>query len=667
MMKRFQFRHLLSAAAIMAIALSAGQALAQPSSALTLDDYDSIAELSSSSLSPDSSRVAVIVSHVDRAANIRRSELAVVSTRGGTPQIVVTGQIDAISWSPDGASLAWIAHDSAGAARLHIAASDALASPRTLGTAPLHGDVVRFTWSKDSRSIAYLAKPTPEADTADKSFEIADADYLGTTYLARDNGGPPQQLWIVAAASGEPRRLDSGTGFPQDLAWQADGKALFVQTQPGASVAATLSASLLSVPIDGSQAEVVITSPAPIGTGSRLGVSNDGAVAFQHFRGPDPWTEVNNVAIYRDGKITVATQALDRQIDDFKWLPGSQGILVRADDHSRTRLWRISETGKITPINFGNLNVLAGLDVNATGAISFVGGSASGPADLYYMASTRARPVRLTHFGDALAGKRLGKVETVGWSSGGFDHDGVVVYPPDYDKTKAYPLLVDIHGGPEASSREAFDFSAHYYAARGWVVFQPNYRGSSGQGNSYQTAILGDLVKGSGEDVLAGVDKIVATLPIDSKRVAVTGWSWGGVLTSWLIGHDQRWCAAIPGAMAVDFTGYYDQSETAIWIRTMLGSPYVSDNIARYRETSPATYLKNAVTPTLIIHNVGDPNAPVTQSYTLYHALKDRGIKTKMVLRGIDGHGYGDPFSHKQVHSLTFQWLSENCGGPVTQ
>jgi dipeptidyl aminopeptidase/acylaminoacyl peptidase len=109
------------------------------------------------------------------------------------------------------------------------------------------------------------------------------------------------------------------------------------------------------------------------------------------------------------------------------------------------------------------------------------------------------------------------------------------------------------------------------------------------------------------------------------------------------------------------FRDYYNQSETAIWISTLLGSPYVGDNGARYTEQSPITWLGKAVTPTLILHNVGDPNAPVTQSYALHHALRDRGVKTRMLLRGIDGHGYGDPFSHRQVHSATLGWLQENC------
>lgn len=659
-MRRFSYRQLVLMTALFGALPVTERGIAQDTSTLTIEDYDSISQLSSTSLSRDGTRVAVIISHIDRSANARVNELAIVGTAGGAPLVIAKGKVGAPSWSPDGETLAWIASDEAGVRQIYLASRNALTQPRKLDAATRAGGIQRYVWSPDGRSIAYLTSP-PALATPDKSFEIADADYLGTSYLARDNGGPPAQLWVMAVDSGERRRIDRVTGFPQDLAWRSDGKALFVQTQPGASVAATPSSSLLSVPIDGGAVEVMIDSPARIGTGSQLRTSGNGAIAFQHFRGSDPWTQANDVAVFRNSKLRVISNGLDRQIDDFRWLPGSNGILVRADDHVRTRLWRISEGGSVTALDLGALTAVSSFDVNARAAITFVGGSASGPRDLYYMASVRARPVRLTRLGDSLAGKRLGKVERFAWNYGGFDHDGVLVYPPAYDRAKSYPLLVDIHGGPELSSNEAFNFSAQYYAANGWVVFQPNYRGSTGQGNAYQNAITGNLIEGSGQDILAGVDKVSGALPIDRKRIAVSGWSWGGVLTNWLIGHDQRWCAAIPGALAVDFTAYYDQSETAIWMKSMLGSPYVGDNLEAYQKASPRTYLNRAITPTLIIHNVGDPNAPVTQSYSLYHALKDNGVKVKMLLRGIDGHGYGDPFSYRQVHTSTLAWLQDNC------
>jgi dipeptidyl aminopeptidase/acylaminoacyl peptidase len=133
-------------------------------------------------------------------------------------------------------------------------------------------------------------------------------------------------------------------------------------------------------------------------------------------------------------------------------------------------------------------------------------------------------------------------------------------------------------------------------------------------------------------------------------------------MTSWLIGHHHDWCAAVPGALVVDFAGYYDQSDTGIWIDSLLGSPHLPQNARKYLEQSPATYLDQATTPTLIMQNVGDNNAPVAQAYGLYHALRDRGIKTKFVIFGIDGHGPGDPYHERQAVVRTLAWINENCG-----
>lgn len=651
MMKRFGTGTLLPAAILAATPLAA-----QEASRLTLSDYDAIADLSSTAMSPDGTRIAFIVSHVDKAADARRGDVAVVSSKGGEPQVVATGDVDAPAWSPDGKTLGWIAKG-----QLHLAARDALGMVRKIEADPSTAGIQAFAWSPDGRSIAYLAKMDVVRKLPDKSFEFAEADYLGTSFLARDAGAPPAQVWIVDVASGGRRRLIGITGYPQDVVWQADGRALAVQVQPGGSSASAAKAKLLSVPVDGGVPQTLIGAPGQMGTGARLDVTNDGAIAFQHFRGIDPWTHANSIGVYRSGKVEIVSQKLDQQIDEFKWLPGGNGLIARAVERNRERMWWISGGGAVTPIDLGAVNLIGGLDVGANGAISFVGSSADRPADIYYLPSPKAKLVRLTHFGDALAHRKLGKVERVTWAGGGQHHDGVLVFPPDYDKAKRYPLLVDIHGGPEASSIDAFDFSPQYHAANGWIVFQPNYRGSTGQGDHYQTLVTEDLLKGAGEDVIAGVDKLVATLPIDPKRIAITGYSWGGVMTSWLIGHDRRWCAAVPGGGVVDFAAYYDQSAFAIWMPTVKGSPHVGDNILKYREVSPLTYLGNATTPTMVIHNAGDPNAPVTQALTLYHLLKERGVKTKMVLRAIDSHDFGSPFDHKQMYDLPLKWITENC------
>jgi dipeptidyl aminopeptidase/acylaminoacyl peptidase len=239
----------------------------------------------------------------------------------------------------------------------------------------------------------------------------------------------------------------------------------------------------------------------------------------------------------------------------------------------------------------------------------------------------------------------------------------VLTYPPGFTPDHKYPLLVSIHGGPEYSAQLAFNVESQFYAANGWIVFEPNYRGSNDQGDKYEAAVVGDATAGPGRDIRAGLDAVRALPGVDAARIAVTGYSYGGVMTSWLIGHHQDWCAAIPGGVVVDFAQYYDQSETGIWIKTLLGSPHLPQNREKYIEQSPITYLNHAKTPTLIIQNAGDPNATVGQAYALHHALKDNGFKTRLMVADLDGHSSPDPFHEKQVFRITVDWMNENCGG----
>ena len=281
---------------------------------------------------------------------------------------------------------------------------------------------------------------------------------------------------------------------------------------------------------------------------------------------------------------------------------------------------------------------------------------------MYYLDSITSKLRRLTDFNHEVAGLSFGTVETITWRvNDGFEADGVVIYPPGFTNDKKYPLALLIHGGPQSASVERFDTWGQLIAARGYVVFEPNYRGSDNLGNAYQRAIFKDQGKGPGEDVMAGIEVLKKRGFIDEKRIAVTGWSYGGYMTTWLIGHYHTWKTAIAGAAVTDLTEQYNLCDGNVARRHSYGgSPWTDDTEKRLREQSPLTYARDIKTPTLIVATTGDARVPITQSYKLYHALKDNGVPVTFVAYPVSGHSPGDPVRQRDVYRRWLEWLDEH-------
>jgi dipeptidyl aminopeptidase/acylaminoacyl peptidase len=275
------------------------------------------------------------------------------------------------------------------------------------------------------------------------------------------------------------------------------------------------------------------------------------------------------------------------------------------------------------------------------------------------MASPTA-PLRcLTRFNQAVADMDLGKVESIAWQGpDGFREDGVLIYPPGFSPDHKYPLVLLIHGGPQAASTERFSAWAQLIATRGFIVFQPNYRGSDNLGNAYQRAIVNDSGDGPGRDVMAGIEAVKKRGFVDSSRMAVSGWSYGGYMTTWMIGHYQVWKAAIAGAAVTDKLDQYNLADYNVQERFTIGnSPWVGSHGKAYVEQSPITYASQMRTPTLILSTTGDARVPVTQSYKLFHALRDNGVETKFIAYPVSGHFPGDPVHSRDVFRRWVDWL----------
>jgi dipeptidyl aminopeptidase/acylaminoacyl peptidase len=316
----------------------------------------------------------------------------------------------------------------------------------------------------------------------------------------------------------------------------------------------------------------------------------------------------------------------------------------------------------VTRLDLGDIDPFHGFWPDATvskdGVIAFTGNTPTHPRELYVM--TGGKPRQLTHLNDWVASERqLGKTDVLTWKSDGVDLDGIVTYPPDFDASKKYPLVLYIHGGPRSSSTTAFSTIPQSLAANGWVVFQPNYRGSDNAGNDFTRAILDDSGAGPGRDVMAGVDALKKKGFVDESRIGVGGWSYGGYMTSWMIGHYPIFKAAVSGAAVNNLVDQYVLGDGGPNRRLTWGSPYAADNAKRYIEQSPITYAKNITTPTLIMSDTGDVRVPITQSYQMYRALRDNNVPTKFIAYPVSGHSPEDPLRNVDIEKRYVEWLGQ--------
>jgi dipeptidyl aminopeptidase/acylaminoacyl peptidase len=276
------------------------------------------------------------------------------------------------------------------------------------------------------------------------------------------------------------------------------------------------------------------------------------------------------------------------------------------------------------------------------------------------MDSVNAKPRRLTNLNAFVDKLALGRTESIEWHGpDGFHEDGALTMPVGYRGGQTYPLVLVIHGGPEAASTVKFSPLPQLLAAAGFVVFQPNYRGSTNLGDAYQHAIFRDTGDGPGRDVMAGLSAVQKLGMVDDRHIGVSGWSYGGYMTTWLTGHYPLWKAAVSGAALTDWVmdytaSYYQTGDTYFFG----GSPWSAKYRDIWREQSPIAYAHNVTAPTLIMGDVGDPNVPLVNSYEWYHALRDSGVPVEFYAYPVDTHFPKDIVRSTDVYRRWVGWMT---------
>lgn len=651
---------------------------------IQLEDLTNIVSLSDPQISPDGKSIVVVVSRQNFDEDRSDAELVQIDVASGAQRVLTYDRkhVGSPRWSPNGDRLAFVAvvpfvkdkknkddttkrEDSPQIFVMSMNGGDAKKVTNAAN------GIEQFCWRPNGKDIAYVSSDDPpnqkEIDQHNDSFEVGDNDYLAT------GATNSSHVSLISAEGGEAKRLTSGVwSVPKSappsspaspLSWTPDGESLVITRQEHPHFGDSDLTTLQILNVETGEIHKLTTHQK---FESFALFSPDGSqLAYWYPRDSDPnnVTEIF-VTSATGGDGIDLTRGIDRNLQRAIWMPDGQSLLVGGHDGTQVSLWLQPLKGKARKLPLGDVNPswLFWIDaaVGPKGEIAFTGSTATHPSELYYKASPDDAPRRLTSFNQAIADLQMGKVERFEWQGpDGFREDGIVVYPPDFSQDKKYPLVLVVHGGPTAASTTNFSGFSHVLATRGYVVFEPNYRGSDNLGNAYQRAIFNDAGDGPGRDVIAGIDAVKKLGFVDESRIAVTGWSYGGYMTTWLIGHYHFWKAAVAGAAVTDLNEEYNLADGNVAGRYgFKGSPWMG-YMKDYIEQSPIAAASQMNTPTLILSDTGDARVPITQSYQLYHALKDNGVTVKFIAYPVPGHFPGDPVRSRDVDRRWMDWLDQ--------
>jgi dipeptidyl aminopeptidase/acylaminoacyl peptidase len=370
--------------------------------------------------------------------------------------------------------------------------------------------------------------------------------------------------------------------------------------------------------------------------------------------------------------------SFDHRPELLGWTADGQRLLFRENRGTTTRLYALPLDGE--PQGIGpedGVVAEASLNPNRT-AIGFNFQTADKPTEAFCVRLDRDESVKASRVNNGSPDLPLGRTEVIRWQSkDGKEIEGLLTYPVGYTKGKKFPLLLVIHGGPAGVFNRSFiaspiastssgrhstsTYPIASFAARGYAVLRCNVRGSSAYGKQFRHTNHKDWGGGDYQDLMAGVDHVIAKGIADPDRLGVMGWSYGGYMTSWVIGHTGRFKAASVGAGVTDLVSFSGTSDIHSFLPSYFGGePWDHDDL--YREHSPISHVKGVKTPTLIQHGDEDERVPITQGYELYNALKRQGCPVKMVVYPRAHHAIQEPKLLLDAMKRNLDWFDEHIG-----
>jgi len=534
----------------------------------------------------------------------------------------VTGNIEQTAWSPDGKSIAFLFVENATRKASALAAEDPAVgvigednievqrlylvdatSGKGQFATPVKLHVFEFSWAPSSHALAFVGAPAPGENNW----------WVAKLYATQGMLETVEQPNVILDPTTTPTALHGlQIAVPR---WSPDGKRIAVIGGLMSDQGAT-GGDVWVIDANGKSDPIDVTP------------NIDGTPTFE------AWLDNNKIGVveYRRGRILLP----DYDVDTHTYVPNSSIDLGEI---------ALAENPLANQISFTEAGQAALIETSFTHGPEIY----AGPLDHLQ---------QLTHLNDAP--KSTEKTESIEWINEGFHIQGWLTYPVNYNPKKKYPLIVKVHGGPSSSAGPQIDDETSVnWPAYGYFLFQPNPRGSYGQGEKFVQANRKDFGYGDLRDILAGMDAVEAKVSIDKAREGLTGWSYGGFMTMFAVTQTQRFRAAIAGAGVANWQSYYGENSIDQWMTPFFGAT-VYDDPTIYARSSAITYIKRAKTPMLIIVGERDGECPAPQSFEMWHALHAQGVKTQLIVYANEGHRFIDPAHLADRNARELKWFDEN-------
>ena len=626
-----------------------------------VDDLFAVKVPSGPAISPDGRSVAYTIREPNWAENRYDQHIWIADVRtGAVTQLTNTKGADAApAWSPDGRTLAFLS-DRDGRRQLYVAT---VSGGQERQVTNVETAVSAFRWSPDGSQIAFTMADPKSAELrarADRygDFEIARREYVMS------------HLWIVRVEGGAADRLTGGSAFTVGaFSWSPDGARIAFDAQPTPSMASEDDSDIYVATVAAKSVQKIVNQPGP---DRNPQWSPDGRrIAFQTGMGRANFffQDVRIGILSLDGGAIVnVTPDFDESADLAAWT--ADGIYVTAEQKTAAHLFHVDPASRlverVTPQPDA---VYSSFSFARDGkSVAFVQADVAHVPEVFVAALNGFAAKKLTNLGVRLDDLEKASREVVSWTSrDGTKIEGVLTKPASFDPREKHPLLVIVHGGPGVAYHPLLGFETLYYpkeiwAAKGALILEPNYRGSVGYGEAFRQLRVRNAGYGDYDDVISGVDALIAKGWVDPARMGLMGWSFGGFITAFTLTQTDRFKAVSVGAGPTDWPTFDAWTDLPQITRSYLAASPSSDPEI-YRKSSPIAHINSAKTPTLIQHGELDPMTPIANAYELLQALRDLDVPARLYVYKGFGHNMTKPKAVRAVMEHNLNWFNHYIWG----